>query len=273
MTIKGYMQQHNLDFFLGNGMSTPPTPNIIYVEGGSGGTETNTYQGESYTSMSGIAASTQYSGYTGTGFADYGGIDTWLEWNNVSSARAGSTTLVFRYANGHSSGANRQCAVTVNGTSVGNVAFASTGSWSTWGTVSISATLNAGTNSVRVTANTSNGGPNVDKMDVTSLKSSHEIRNIETTDLSNQGTNEIFISPNPMLTTNYLNLKLNITSESEIKVFINDISGKAVFSKNLGIFSKGNINEVIDLRLLPKGIYIMTVKTRVNTISKKLIKS
>ena len=33
MTIKGYMQSHQADYFLGYGMSTPPTPNISYAAG------------------------------------------------------------------------------------------------------------------------------------------------------------------------------------------------------------------------------------------------
>jgi hypothetical protein len=31
MTIKGYMQSHLTDYYLGNGMATPPTPNITYT--------------------------------------------------------------------------------------------------------------------------------------------------------------------------------------------------------------------------------------------------
>jgi hypothetical protein len=32
MTVKGYMQSHHVDYFLGHGMETPPQPNIRYVE-------------------------------------------------------------------------------------------------------------------------------------------------------------------------------------------------------------------------------------------------
>lgn len=32
MTVKGYLQSHMLDYYLGSGMNTPPTPNIVYVE-------------------------------------------------------------------------------------------------------------------------------------------------------------------------------------------------------------------------------------------------
>lgn len=31
MTLKGYMQSHHVDYYLGNGMSTPPRPNITYA--------------------------------------------------------------------------------------------------------------------------------------------------------------------------------------------------------------------------------------------------
>jgi hypothetical protein len=30
MTVKGYMQSHHVDYFLGAGMSTPPRPDITY---------------------------------------------------------------------------------------------------------------------------------------------------------------------------------------------------------------------------------------------------
>jgi rhamnogalacturonan endolyase len=33
MTLKGYMQSHHVDYFLGAGMTTPPRPNIRYAEG------------------------------------------------------------------------------------------------------------------------------------------------------------------------------------------------------------------------------------------------
>lgn len=32
MTVKGYMQSHQVDYYLGEGMSTPPTPNIVLAD-------------------------------------------------------------------------------------------------------------------------------------------------------------------------------------------------------------------------------------------------
>jgi hypothetical protein len=126
---------------------------------------TVTYQAESFTFQSGCTRASNHIGYTGTGFMDYGGNGSLVEWDNVNVAAAGQYKLIFRYANGSS--VARQCAIAVNGaTLVGNAAFARTGAWTTWSTFSITAALKAGNNKVRVTANTSSGGPNLDKMDV-----------------------------------------------------------------------------------------------------------
>ncbi len=93
---------------------------------------------------------------------DYGGNGTWIEWNNVNVSSAAEYTLTIRYANGGSG--NRQAAVVVNGTSIGNLSFAPTGGWSSWKTMAIKANLRSGNNTIRVLANTSSGGPNLDNM-------------------------------------------------------------------------------------------------------------
>jgi exo-1,4-beta-D-glucosaminidase len=57
--------------------------------------------------------------------------------------------------------------IAVNGTVVSaGLAFASTGTWDTWSTVTLSIPVSAGTNAVRATATTANGGPNVDAITV-----------------------------------------------------------------------------------------------------------
>jgi chitodextrinase len=79
---------------------------------------------------------------------------------------AGSQTLTFRYANGTS--ANRPMTVAVNGTvAAAGVAFNATANWDTWADKAVTATLAAGRNTIRATATTANGGPNVDRLTVT----------------------------------------------------------------------------------------------------------
>jgi endoglucanase len=85
-----------------------------------------------------------------------------VQWT-VTAAQAGPATLTFRHANG--TGTNRPMAIAVNGiTVVPRQAFAGTGAWTTWRTVAVTVNLNAGTNTVRATATTATGGPNVDSL-------------------------------------------------------------------------------------------------------------
>jgi hypothetical protein len=121
------------------------------------------YQAESATTKSGCSVSTTRAGYTGSGYINFGENGTWIEWNNINVASAGDYSLSFNYA---VSTGSRQCAILVNGANVGNIPFSATGSWTTWKTVSISKALKAGNNTIRLLANTSSGGPNLDRMEL-----------------------------------------------------------------------------------------------------------
>ncbi|MEU8619540.1 carbohydrate-binding protein [Streptomyces sp. NPDC048623] len=120
------------------------------------------YQAENATISQGTVA-TNHIGYTGTGFVDYANVTgSYVEFT-VDAATTGTATLTFRYANG--STADRPMNITVNGTVVAsNVSFAPTANWDTWATRTATVTLNAGSNKVRATATTANGGPNLDKL-------------------------------------------------------------------------------------------------------------
>ncbi len=120
-------------------------------------------QAENTSQRSGCTIATKNTGYTGSGYINFGGNGTWMEWNNVNVATAGNYTLTFRYA---TATGPRQTAILINGTNTGNVPFESTGSVTTWKTASITKALKAGNNTIRVLANTANGGPNLDKMEV-----------------------------------------------------------------------------------------------------------
>jgi hypothetical protein len=54
----------------------------------------------------------------------------------------------------------------VNDIVVGNVSFAPTGAWNTWQTVTVTLTLANGSHSIRLTANTNSGGPNIDRLEL-----------------------------------------------------------------------------------------------------------
>jgi Alpha galactosidase A/Carbohydrate binding module (family 35)/Alpha galactosidase C-terminal beta sandwich domain len=123
------------------------------------------YQAESATYTTGTTIDTNHMNYTGTGFVNTpnaSGADvTWT----VTAAAAGSRTLTIRYANGSTT--DRPMDVSVNGTVVSaGRSFPGTGSWDTWASSTLTVSLAAGSNTIRVTATTSGGGPNLDYIDV-----------------------------------------------------------------------------------------------------------
>lgn len=103
-------------------------------------------------------------GFSGTGFCNTtNAVGSFAEWK-VDAPAAGAYNLTFGWANG--STANRTSNVSVNGTVIATPAFAPTGAWTNWTTTVVPATLSAGVNTIRVTASTSGGAPNLDFVDV-----------------------------------------------------------------------------------------------------------
>nr|WSX75465.1 PQQ-dependent sugar dehydrogenase [Streptomyces sp. NBC_00899] len=122
------------------------------------------YQAEDATISQGAIA-TNHTGYTGTGFVDLTNVAGSYLQITVSAATAGSTSLAFRYANGTTT--DRPMTVTVNGVTIAAaLSFPPTADWNTWATKTVNASLLAGTNTVRATSNTADGGPNLDKLTV-----------------------------------------------------------------------------------------------------------
>jgi hypothetical protein len=123
------------------------------------------YEAENATLSGGNITEATNLGFTGTGYVNYtdgaaGGVTAF------AVNQAGPRTLIFRYANGGA--VNRPCNVTINGTSVGTVAFAPTGSFTTYRTVTLSVNLpiSSAFKDVRVTSTTAAGGPNLDWLEL-----------------------------------------------------------------------------------------------------------
>ncbi|MEU8413963.1 cellulase family glycosylhydrolase [Amycolatopsis japonica] len=122
------------------------------------------YESEDATISRGVVEA-NHTGFTGSGFVNYDNVTgSYVEYT-VNAAQAGQHTLTFRYANGTT--ANRPLDVTVNGSlAVDDLGFGGTGAWTTWRTVTATVNLAAGSNKIRTTAVTSNGGPNADSLSV-----------------------------------------------------------------------------------------------------------
>src|SRR5436305_2026270 len=118
---------------------------------------------------------TNHLNFSGAGFVDYTNMSGgYVEWT-VNASSSGTATLTIAYANGGTT--DRPMTISVNGTAVSSgLSFPGTGSWDTWSTRSVTATLNAGTNTVRATANVAAGGPNVDYLDVTTTAGTPDLQ-------------------------------------------------------------------------------------------------
>jgi hypothetical protein len=120
------------------------------------------YEAENATIFDG-AVESNHTGFSGTGFVNYANeVGSYVQWT-VSAARAGTATVMLRYANGTTT--NRPTVLSVNGATPVSVDFPGTGSWDTWATSALTVSLAAGTNTIRATATTANGGPNLDYLD------------------------------------------------------------------------------------------------------------
>ena len=151
----------NIEEFL-NGNTTDTSPIIP--------TPDYAYEAENATIYKGVVHSNN-QGFTGTGFVNYDNeIGSYVEWE-VSSNTTGKTTLTFQYANGTDQ--NRAMEIAVNGKVVAsNFAFNGTGSWETWAAQQLEIELQQGTNTIRATAVTENGGSNVDYLQVPPVEAS-----------------------------------------------------------------------------------------------------
>jgi Raf kinase inhibitor-like YbhB/YbcL family protein len=122
------------------------------------------HEAEDATISQGVVES-NHAGFTGRGFVNYDNLTgSYVEWT-VPNAAAGPADLSIRFANGTT--VNRPMDIRVNGVVVANgQAFNGTGAWTTWQTNTVRANLPAGSLTIRATATTANGGPNVDKLTV-----------------------------------------------------------------------------------------------------------
>jgi hypothetical protein len=137
-----------------NGLYKPTTYTIRYNSG--------LYEAENASIVPG-KVDTIHSGFTGSGFADTeNSIGSYLEFQ-VEVAAAGNYGLQLRYANGSAN--DRPVQVQVNGVVVEEyLSLPSTAVWNNWQTAGITATLQAGVNTVRYTPLTAEGAANMDHL-------------------------------------------------------------------------------------------------------------
>ncbi len=119
-----------------------------------------TIQAESGTITNGTFDSNN-AGFNGTGFANLAVTGGSLQFSNISRATSGSTTLTIRYALGVA--ASRTGNLVVNGATQ-SITFPTTGAWTTWTTMNVPITLNAGSGNTLRFESTGQDLANIDEI-------------------------------------------------------------------------------------------------------------
>lgn len=79
------------------------------------------------------------------------------------------------------------------------------------------------------------------------------------------------VYPNP--TANSATVAFSLTNASEVNVNVTDMSGKAVFAKNLGNLSAGENSTEINMAGMASGVYYVQLHSNGSVVTKKVIKN
>ena len=234
------------------GSNLEPLPSVVVTAGGNEEIPENYMEAEDGIVGAGSSFDDSQPGYKGIGYIDFGGKDSWTQFD-LFFDKEGTYDFYARYA----CGSKRPCDFFLNGELVNSYSFESTGSFTKWSEVSIPVTFNAGKNTVRLVANTSSGGPNIDsyRWDIIS-------------GLSNVEHKGCFLYPNPASDKVYIR---GCEDADILKIFFFDLSGRIIFSSFLDTFKRD-----IDISFLMPGCYwvkICDINKRKNFIHRLIKKS
>jgi pectate lyase len=119
------------------------------------------YEAESGTCTGTIDSN--WAGYSGSGFCNGTNASGAYLQVTVNASASGTATVGIRFANGTTT--TRATSLIVNGNTVQSPSFEGTGAWDTWVTRTVSVSVNAGSNTIRLNPTSAGGLPNVDYLD------------------------------------------------------------------------------------------------------------
>ena len=122
------------------------------------------YEAESSAAACSGTIDANHAGFSGSGFCNGTNATSGYAQFTVNAPASGTATLGVRFANGGTSA--RPANLVVNGSTVQTPSFEATGAWSSWVTKTLTVSLNAGSNTIRLNPTTASGLPNVDYLDV-----------------------------------------------------------------------------------------------------------
>ncbi len=196
------------------------------------------------------------------GTLNVGWIDAndWMAYNNINIPTKGQYRIEYRVA----SSAGGQLSLDLNGgtTQLGTVSIPATGGWQTWTTVSQSVTLNAGNFNFGIFART--GGWNINWFKITLLSpaaSAAEDLILGENSIENKNI-QFDIYPNPASS------ELNIRISDELS------EGDVVVYDNMGreVLSVSSDAKLLDISMLPAGIYSIQMFHKNSKVAKRFIK-
>jgi hypothetical protein len=215
----------------------------------------------------GVVNATLHTGYTGAGFGDYiNASGDYLEWT-ATVPSAGTYTLEFRYGllASASNGSNRPLEIRVNGTvTQASLAFPGRPAWTDWGTVSTTATLVAGENTIRATA-IGYSGPNIDHLKV-GLAPAARFAKSNIRPAINLEKAPAVVTSYPVPATYTLTIESSTELESDIR--LTNAQGIAVKAESI---RKDTHQQVLNVAGLKAGMYFYTVQTQGKSITQKVV--
>ncbi len=132
------------------------------------------YEAE-YATLGSAVVENEHLGFTGTGYVNVANESgSYLEFP-VYVESAGNKSILLSYANGATSA--RTFAVNVNGSDFSTLTFEPTGAWTNWNKMEFTIDLPQGYNTITFISNATEGGPNVDKLEIgvmTPVKTNHK---------------------------------------------------------------------------------------------------
>lgn len=197
------------------------------------------------------------TGFTQDGYYNFTNstesFGTWL----LYSPKDATATLSITYANGGT--ASRDMVLMLNETSLGTVSFPSTGSWTTWTTVTKNITLKNGKNELKLSSTAGDGGPNIDVF----------------------GFSEAGIILYKDITSNHRNIYavdsyqpktgiLKVSSNGLVKIDVFDMLGNQVLSSTKDV-TAGESMIPLKSSQLSKGIYWVQVRFNNKVLSRSKI--
>lgn len=194
---------------------------------------------------------------------------------SITVPSAGTYSFVWRYANGGSN-VSTVARLLVNGnTALSSVSFPKTSSWTTWTTTAaVTATLAAGTNTVRIETTSSTEFANIDWMEVTGNSPSaatcaSSARVAYHPDITAQ-PEETRVYPNPVVSNATLSFYNKQEQRVAVKLF--DSNGALVNTVVNKVFPAGYHQVPVDCNRLANAAYFIKVESGEKQTTLRLIK-